>query len=804
MAWNFPRVSGAGVLDPRPLIEAAQRLNSQTDFIGLANSITCPVGIHPGSAYFLVPRTVVDGGGTNGSVNRNNVVNITWTHQQSDDFDPNNASVTTWKNYVVIEAHCVGLDGDSQAAYMLELRDKRHLMFAGTANKLYNVSDGVNDDGEKTYLKETLKPGGFPLYPWTWQEILENLWSELPFNAGACPTLPWSPSMTPDTIRFVGVSAWEAIGDLLAVLQSVIVLNPLTDVFTIARLGQVQGDPFFGIDPLFDAIADRLMIDDKPKDDCKRANVPDAINFTFPRRTKDCEQQEDAAYVDSRNVGNGNSAISTELTFWLPLISEWDEKDATEPLNESWLDLAAGEFIVKLKERIEAGIVAIGKTYSGLIDTIPNGSEVHWIRWRDVGDQLGLVTEFRSLEIPLRGMEVDPLRKREGLIWLLPFELMQDRTAGAYEERLPVILIGSYGAGCDLPESNPDAEALIDDWSTLKATYPNLNAQLAWYHDTQYPHAMGPMEAGDGGDDEARGAIGLLAFHPDISLADDDEQAESEFSFCKKRFEVITSDQRAMFFETQAKFPFPYADDIGTTGSNLDGDLPGDNGTFGDDYYILGLPVPLSGWPFSQREHTSYWHATDSESEPGSLSVVKNPLRYCGATGDTGIITYRPATETWELVSTQVRNITAIGALRFSDCAIESSKKRFRAYSRVDGGEFAANWETEIQLYSRTKFNDLSYAIRASNGVDTPVGDETDVCVLVADYEIDCNAFTESPAASGQYNTAAVQYYVKGVKEVVNGSTDITFTCHYVFSPCYELVDTDCDVVIEGDDTCPA
>jgi len=383
-------------------------------------------------------------------------------------------------------------------------------------------------------------------------------------------------------------------------------------------------------------------------------------------------------------------------------------------------------------------------------------------------------------------------------IQLYKFTLYKDRSYPAYAEKLPAIIENFSGVdSCDKPENNPAAQAEIED--ILGESMPDgWNAQYVWFDDDVYPFARGPMDAGDGGESAAGGAIGFAWFDSSFPLDDDEET-------CGKRWRVLVCDQRAMFFQTQAKFHFPYADDVGSIGSNLDGDNPGDNGTYGDEYFLLGTPIPLGQWPFSQREHSDYWDEYPEETSPNHNSIVSNPLRYCGAVGDKGIITYKPESNNWVLVSTQVRNVTALGELQFADCAIKAKNKRFRAYSRVDGGEPTAEFETALQLYTGTYLaGGMQYTIKGlvteENPSGTPQGDETDYCELEADLRTACFLFEEQSETQNFVGTNAKQTLVKGVKEVVVG-TDVTFSTYLIFQPC-DPIDTE-DVVIEGTTECP-
>lgn len=375
---------------------------------------------------------------------------------------------------------------------------------------------------------------------------------------------------------------------------------------------------------------------------------------------------------------------------------------------------------------------------------------------------------------------------------ILAFELMKDRVVGAYEERLPVILSISYSNyGCDLPPSNPAAEAMIEKWSEWKGIYPNLNAQLVWFHDTMYPYARGPMDEDDCGiTNGSDGAAGLLAYHPDVSVEEDDEAFDSG-EYCKKRFEATECDQRSMRFTVTHKEDFP--------GDSASGEID----IFTAKQDKQKAPKPMNQWPFSQPAH---WWEFHSLTDPGDsfqtdkLSCrIRNPMLYRGHVLDPAVVEWNDTTDFWELDRTKVYAHAPLGGIRYNNCKVEKWVDYFKAYGRPPS---PPTWETAIQLYEGHYVRDARYTIKGENGIGPAMGYETDTCVLEVDYQTDCFRFTEEPGldAPNWVNSLAIQTLVPGVKDVTVG-TDITFSTYLIFQPC-DPIDTD-DVVIEGTTLCP-
>ncbi|MEX2176184.1 MAG: hypothetical protein WD872_17615, partial [Pirellulaceae bacterium] len=121
---RYPMIGAHRVVDPGELYAAHAANGWPTDFYGLANSISCPVGMEPGSAWFLVSRA------TGGELGVNSTHSLKWVHENGP---------TTWLNYILHRAVLVGIDGDGKAPYLLEFRDKRQVLRLSSIDKEYNV-----------------------------------------------------------------------------------------------------------------------------------------------------------------------------------------------------------------------------------------------------------------------------------------------------------------------------------------------------------------------------------------------------------------------------------------------------------------------------------------------------------------------------------------------------------------------------------------------------------------------------------------------------------------------------------------
>ena len=160
-----------------------------------ANSYTCPRGKEPGRAYLLIQRAKL------GTVDPDSL-----THTIT--FESDLETVTLQKFVIVRALSMYGLAADPDSPMLVELRDRREIVRRETIDKGYNVTHPLPTNGESNgrYYADTLDTGS----AWTWQGIVQNIWTELQ-DPGPAPSLPYTPTSKPESLRFYGVSAWEAL-----------------------------------------------------------------------------------------------------------------------------------------------------------------------------------------------------------------------------------------------------------------------------------------------------------------------------------------------------------------------------------------------------------------------------------------------------------------------------------------------------------------------------------------------------------------------------------------------------------------
>lgn len=162
-----------------------------------------------------------------------------------------------------------GADEAAERVYLVELADRRFHLRRVALNKSYNVVDEAGDS--TTYLTPTTDGGT----AWTWQGMVSDLWAALGLSGSG--TLPFTPHGTPQNFTFPGYNAWDALCDVLDRLACVPDYNPLTDTFTIVRLGSQPADETEALSRL----GSKVRTWDGDPFDPARATRPEKVRVVF-------------------------------------------------------------------------------------------------------------------------------------------------------------------------------------------------------------------------------------------------------------------------------------------------------------------------------------------------------------------------------------------------------------------------------------------------------------------------------------------------------------------------------------------
>lgn len=383
-------ISRQPVLHPGELADSTLFLNTPFDFFERANSYTCPLGPKPGSAWILMLRVVQD------RLDVNAFHELRWADGKN---------LLTIPSLSIVKSSTMNMArrGDGDAARLVEFRDKRHqLGMFSSIDAQYNVRIPApsTTSGTGLYYTDSLNSGS----TWTWQTLVTNVWAALPSTAGTAPTLPYSPDDKPEGFRFIGVNAWEALHVVLEKINCTTAYDPIADTFSYVRLGTTQA----GLAAKLAGLTRRLMYDYDPGSDFQLGNMPATVRVFFHRREEAHGWERDTpnasnwemfpAVSKDRATSIAGALSGSVLAVWDDLPALFNSAGANS--NSAALQTRANEIGDNIRDRIDVSEERGRRMYSGLVEDILPGSEVSEVRWRDFGDETGLVTEI--VRIPLR------------------------------------------------------------------------------------------------------------------------------------------------------------------------------------------------------------------------------------------------------------------------------------------------------------------------------------------------------------------------------------------------------------------
>lgn len=376
MTARYLKISGFHCLDPWPLYEAAQALHTPLNFWQSANSISCPLGFKPGSAFVVVDRAAAN---TICGPQKDSPQTLQWFTE---------AGATTFQGYYPYKAECVNIDGDELSAYLIELRDPRTIM-RGAINVRFNVhkplpyyiDDGADRNRAKYYADSLV--GGATLY--TNAEIWSAIWATLP-GGFAEPPLPYAlPVPIPKNFSFVGDS-WEEAEKFLASIACTIAYDPITGTFSVIRLSAAQD----GLAATLDSLSSVRIFDFRPKQAMNAARKP--ANWVFLNSQLHASNDDHNDLNKRNQVATGVSgAIGSQAT---NLAHPTNFCDSGGEYNAPYTENMASHIAVELTGKL--ALDEFGGTIYGGLRTILPGSQVSLVRWRDYGDGAGLVTELHQ------------------------------------------------------------------------------------------------------------------------------------------------------------------------------------------------------------------------------------------------------------------------------------------------------------------------------------------------------------------------------------------------------------------------
>lgn len=412
-------INGVRPLAPAVIAEQAIEHDIPADWHGLVNGITIPRGRHPGVAHFLVAEQHLAG-------LESGLVNIECYHGDVG----KKPTVTTWQNWYLESYQAT--TKQSEPAYWVRLRDPRWLLEKSCSEgNRYNLRKTTDSSG---YVDGTTDGGT----PYTWHGVIQELWSFLPVAvAGGCPSLPYSPSTTPENLVFDGIGTWRAINQVLTAIGCCVVWNPFTAVFSFVDLRVDQG--------LQLPAETYLLWDDRAGSTLY--SMPEHAGVLFHQLPTDTEVQYNpfrlAMVYEEATIGGeqGKCEIVDPMFYYA------GRNMATR----------ATEIATSLRWLLDSRAYPYAAIYSGVFDQVP-GSRLTSVRWVSDGS---------------RGMETRLYYESEEIDWLpIP-----------YFDKQPIKNTFSFTMLEDMGAGDGDASiSSIDESELIEATVSLVNTLGQFSH----------------------------------------------------------------------------------------------------------------------------------------------------------------------------------------------------------------------------------------------------------------------------------------------------------------------------------
>lgn len=249
--------AGRRCADPQTTLRACRDLNYPSDWFPRANTFTVSLGEAPGRGWVLLRRGDLD------------LIDATADHTLTLFDQVGNRHTFTRLTLLGAQTLVPGAPDDPQAVQLCEVVDRRYHLARIPVNSAYNLRHVSTGE----MLDESLNAGS----PWTWAEVIEDLWDLL--DAGTVPSLPFTPDGDPENLVYWGGWAWASVCDVLARIGCAV--RYWDDTFTFVRLGSADAPS--------DAEADRLatrgaLTWNSDPTDPARAWRPEKVRVRFARR----------------------------------------------------------------------------------------------------------------------------------------------------------------------------------------------------------------------------------------------------------------------------------------------------------------------------------------------------------------------------------------------------------------------------------------------------------------------------------------------------------------------------------------
>lgn len=372
----------------------------------LVNSYVCPLGRAEGQAWLLMRRKDLPSGGTAS-------IGLTLKFTGTTDL------TFPRLDYVSAEALTPGVPSDPESVMLVHCADKRRRAKNAYIDQQFNVitAQTASTATNQRYFKSTTDPSGGSTYtPWTWQRMLTVLWEKCPTMGTFPTTTPTFPTSTPANFRFVGVTVYDAINDVLEAMRWRLRYKPKEDTFDFVNLGASDLEFISSIQ----GFRDQLLWTAEPT--INPSIWPKKVAVHFPARNFNAgDDSTDLAPTDHMELNRSYVKISDSsitgagdgtVPIWGSELAYFAASDASVPSNSVTLDARALEYAANFKRLFLAQQERTVQVYSGALDMFP-GSRCTRLVWRcrDAGDGFtaGMTTEVGyQEESVLQASEIPP------------------------------------------------------------------------------------------------------------------------------------------------------------------------------------------------------------------------------------------------------------------------------------------------------------------------------------------------------------------------------------------------------------
>lgn len=331
-----------------------------------ANSLSVPTHRYPARGWVLLRKEDLD--------------SLDAYAPQTLVFDDFSTSLTFTGLYIVT-TRCVttGVIGSTSDLHLVELTDARGIyrnpQFRKTLNAQFNVRSPAYPD---QYYTGSINGTA----PWTWSQMVQTIWETMPL-LGTYPTLPTFPGQLPEGWIFAGVSAFDALCDVLDLIGCVVTWNPVGNVYSVAQVGAA--------DSSFATLSTQYTLAEDLQDSALGSgSVPASVTVNFHRRNQFYGTEEQVRRDSSQWSTTPEYQKSIATTYmdaegnailWADFTVQYDVSGSTVAASASAADAYAAELAAYLVARITRGQGRMHRWYLNLAP-FTVGSLVDGVCWR--------------------------------------------------------------------------------------------------------------------------------------------------------------------------------------------------------------------------------------------------------------------------------------------------------------------------------------------------------------------------------------------------------------------------------------